>query len=130
MRIPIQISLEHPEPLYHQIKTQLRDLIMGGQLEPGMLLPSIRELAQDLSCSVITIRRVYQDLEAEGLLWTRQGTGTFVANIGEGHMEKHRREVVLSAIREAVDTARRHQYDDDEIREMLEDCLQQREGED
>lgn len=123
MRIPIQISLDHPEPLYHQIKTQLRALIMSGQLQEGMLLPSIRELAHDLSCSVITIRRVYQDLEAEGILRTRQGTGTFVADIGESDKEQHRTEHVRKAIYETIEIARRHQFTDREIIDMLSDCL-------
>lgn len=127
MRIPIQISLEHPEPLYHQIKTQLRALIMSGYLTQGTLLPSIRELAQDLSCSVITIRRVYQDLEAEGLLRTRQGTGTFVADIADADKESHRRMTVMSAIREAVQIARNHQYEDEEIKKLFLECLDESE---
>lgn len=126
MRLPIQVSLEHPEPLYHQIKTQLRDLIVSGQLQEGMLLPSIRELAQDLSCSVITIRRVYQDLESEGILRTRQGTGTFVADIGDIDREAHRRNTVQTLMREAIDTARRHRYSDKEIMEMFASCLAER----
>ena len=54
MHIPIQISPDHPEPIYRQITTQLRELIVSGQLAPGSPLPSIRSLAQSLSCSVIT----------------------------------------------------------------------------
>lgn len=73
MWIPIQINETSAEPLYHQITVQLRALIVSRQLAAGTLLPSIRELAQQLKCSIITIRRVYQDLEAQGLLRTRQG---------------------------------------------------------
>ena len=65
MRIPIQINENSAEPLYHQIETQ-RSLIISGQIEEGTLLPSIREFAGNLNCSVITVRRVYQDLENEG----------------------------------------------------------------
>lgn len=85
MWIPIQINENSAEPLYHQIETQLRSLIVSGQIEEGTLLPSIREFAGSLNCSVITVRRVYQDLENEGLLRTRQGTGTFVASVGAGN---------------------------------------------
>jgi GntR family transcriptional regulator len=130
VRIPIRVSLDHPEPLYHQIKTQLRALIMSGQLEQGMLLPSIRELANDLSCSVITIRRVYQDLENEGLLKTRQGTGTFVAHIEQDEKEKHKLEAVIRAMEEAIKIARQHQYDDEEIQKLFIQCLSKRERED
>lgn len=83
MRIPVQINENSAEPLYRQVENQLRALIISGQLHEGTLLPSIREFAADLKCSVITIRRVYQDLENEGLLRTRQGTGTFVTGVEE-----------------------------------------------
>lgn len=83
MRIPVQINENSAEPLYRQVENQLRALIISGQLQEGTLLPSIREFAADLKCSVITIRRVYQDLENEGLLRTRQGTGTFVTGVEE-----------------------------------------------
>lgn len=119
MKIPIRVSLDHPEPLYHQIATQLRFLIMSGKLQEGELLPSIRELAQELSCSVITIRRVYQDLEREGLLHTRQGAGTFVAKIDQQEAEHHRLEAVRNAIMQAIQTARQHHYTDQEIKDMF-----------
>lgn len=84
MWIPIQINENSAEPLYHQIETQLRSLIISGAITEGTLLPSIREFAGDLKCSVITVRRVYQDLENEGLLRTRQGTGTLYPISGPG----------------------------------------------
>ena len=89
MWIPIQINEQSAEPLYHQIEVQLRAIIVSGQMAEGTLLPSIRELAQMIKCSVITIRRVYQDLENEGLLRTRQGTGTFIAKVGDEMRDKH-----------------------------------------
>lgn len=103
MWIPIQINENSAEPLYHQIETQLRSLIIGGVITEGTLLPSIREFAGDLKCSVITVRRVYQDLENEGLLRTRQGTGTFVSHVGDGAMEEYKREAVRKALEGAVD---------------------------
>ncbi|MEF3302807.1 GntR family transcriptional regulator [Paenibacillus sp. GYB003] len=107
MRIPIRLSEDSAEPMYHQIEVQLRSLILSGTLPTGTLLPSIRELAQDLSCSIITIRRVYQDLENEGLLRTKQGTGTFVAAVGDTEREHYRTGAVAEAFRAAIDTAMR-----------------------
>ncbi|NEW06954.1 GntR family transcriptional regulator [Paenibacillus sp. SYP-B3998] len=104
MKIPIQVSVDRAEPIYHQIEVQLRALILSGQLAEGTQLPSIREFASDLSCSVITIRRVYQDLENEGILRTRQGTGSFVAQVGETVREQYRKEAVIEAMRGAVRT--------------------------
>ncbi|QJD86825.1 GntR family transcriptional regulator [Cohnella herbarum] len=103
MWLPIRIDEQRPEPLYHQIEVQLRGLILGGQLKEGTLLPSIRELAVSLKCSAITVRRVYQDLENEGLIRTRQGTGTFVAGVEEVARDEHRLERVAEELERAVD---------------------------
>jgi GntR family transcriptional regulator len=103
--LPIQINEHSAEPLYHQIESQLRALIRSGRLEENTLLPSNRELAQNLQCSLITIRRVYQDLEAEGLLRTRQGTGTFVAKVDTDAGGKQLLEAVQAAVSSAVDAA-------------------------
>ncbi|MBB3114544.1 GntR family transcriptional regulator [Paenibacillus phyllosphaerae] len=130
MWIPIQINEQSAEPLYHQIEVQLRALIVSGQLAEGTLLPSIRELAQMVKCSVITVRRVYQDLENEGLLRTRQGTGTFVAKVGEEMRDKHRRSSVIEAFEAAVDAGLRVQCTDAEMREMLESVLVRKRDED
>lgn len=126
--IPIQINEQSAEPLYHQIEVQLRASIVSGQMEEGTLLPSIRELAQMLKCSVITIRRVYQDLESEGLLRTRQGTGTFVAKVSDEMRDKHRLSAVKDALEHAVDAGRRVQCTDEEIMKLLEEILKRKRG--
>ncbi len=66
-------------PFYRQITDQLTDLIRRGTLSPGAQLPSVRDLAVQLKVSLITTRRAYGDLEAAGLIVSRQGQGTFVA---------------------------------------------------
>ena len=109
--------------MYHQIEVQLRALILSGSLPKGTLLPSIREFAQDLSCSIITIRRVYQDLENEGLLRTRQGTGTFVASVGEAEREQYRTVAVADAFRSAIETAQRVQMTRSETERLFRECL-------
>ena len=123
-RIPIHLSMDDPEPMYRQIESQLRDFILSGQLEPGTRLSSMRALAGDLSCSVITTRRAYEDLEAEGFLRTRQGMGTVVAEIPEEKMSAYRREAVDGAFREAVRAGRRAGLTQEELRDILEETLQ------
>jgi GntR family transcriptional regulator len=125
MLLPIHISPDSAEPMYHQIKVQLRALILGGKLAEHTPLPSIRELSLDLSCSVITIRRVYQDLENEGLIRTKQGTGTFVAKVHEEERARHMLEAVSVKFREAVETARRYKCTPEEMRELLEEAIGQ-----
>lgn len=121
--IPVRISMDDPEPMYRQIESQLRDFILSGQLPPGTKLPSVRALAKDLACSVITTRRAYQDLEGEGFIRTRQGMGTVVAEIAEDRMSAHRREPVETAFKEAVRAGRRAGFTEEELREILKETL-------
>lgn len=67
------------QPIYDQIYSQIKAQIIAGQLRPGEALPSIRALAKDLKISVITTKRAYDELEAEGLIDTVAGKGCFVA---------------------------------------------------
>ena len=75
----IYIDNKSGAPIYDQIKTQIKAQIMGGELLADELLPSIRGLAKDLRISFITTKRAYDDLEAEGFLYTVPGKGCFVA---------------------------------------------------
>lgn len=65
-------------PIYEQIKEQIKKAIYEGELKEGEALPSIRQLAKDLSISVITTTRAYNDLEQEGFLTSVQGKGFYV----------------------------------------------------
>ena len=80
----ILISNTSTRPLYEQIKDQLKDAILQGELAPGDALPSIRAFAAALKVSVLTIRRVYDDLEQEGFVTSQVGKGTFVS---QGNVE-------------------------------------------
>src|SRR5690606_35612108 len=124
MRLPIQINEQSAEPLYHQIGVQLRALILSGQLQEGTLLPSIRELAQMEKCSVTTVKRVYNDLEAEGLLRTRQGTGTYVAQVSEQERDKQRLSAVVEAIEAAIEAGKRVQCSEAELKQIFLEAMQ------
>lgn len=76
MRIPLERS--SPEPMYRQIQGFLRDQILSGALPPDAQLPSSRSLADELGVSRITVTNAYAELEAEGLVLTRSGSGTYV----------------------------------------------------
>lgn len=123
MWLPIRIDEHKPEPLYHQIEVQLRGLILGGQLAEGTLLPSIRELAGALKCSAITVRRVYQDLENERLIRTRQGMGTFVAGVDAGARDEHRLERASEAMAGAIDTGLQLHCTLEELERLFEDLI-------
>lgn len=127
-RIPLRLSMDDPEPMYAQIESQLRDFILSGELPEGTKLPSVRGLAGELACSVITTRRAYQDLEQGGFIRTRQGVGTVVAPIDSEKKEIYRREPVAAALREAVRTGRRAGFSNEELREIFEEALEEGEG--
>ena len=67
------------QPIYEQIFAHIKGQILSGALPPGTALPSIRSLAKDLRISVITTKRAYDELEAEGFLVTVAGKGSYVA---------------------------------------------------
>ncbi|TNJ66384.1 GntR family transcriptional regulator [Paenibacillus hemerocallicola] len=75
----LSVSLASGEPIYAQIKEQIKKQILSGQLREGEPLPSIRNLAHDLQISVITTKRAYDELEQEGLVVSVAGKGTFVS---------------------------------------------------
>lgn len=118
-RLPIRVSMDDMDPMYRQVEDQLRDLILRGGLAPGSRLPSVRSLAHDLSCSVITTRRAYHDLMQEGLIRTHQGLGAVVADVGTDERRRHRRTAVRAALWEAVDTGRQMGCSPAEIEEIF-----------
>ncbi|MDF2658070.1 MAG: GntR family transcriptional regulator [Paenibacillus sp.] len=130
IRLPIQISEQSREPIYHQIEQQLLSCIVSGQLKPGTPLPSIRALAGDLACSVITVSRAYQNLEQQRYIQTIQGKGTFVAEMEAKQQKQVADASLYQAFRTVVEMSFRLQMDPDTTRktfeQVLEDMLKER----
>lgn len=97
----IIISNQSELPIYAQIKEQIKEQILNGQISEGTVLPSIRSLAKDVGVSVITTTRVYNDLEKEGFISTMQGRGSVVLST-DNHMLK---EQFLMRIEQGIETA-------------------------
>ena len=76
--LEILIDMKSGVPFYRQIIEQVKFAIARGDLEPGDRLPTVRQLAVDLSINPNTVIRAYRELEIEGMLATQQGSGTFV----------------------------------------------------
>jgi len=96
------LSASDPRPMYQQIVDQVTAKVMGGDWTAGQSLPSIRELAAASRVSVITVRRAYEELERAGVIATRQGKGSVVAERGDlptalMHEELHRQLAALLA---------------------------------
>ena len=75
----IQINNSSNDPIYLQIKNQIKSQIISGDLQVGDKLPSIRFMAKELRISMITAKRAFDELEAEGFIDSVQGKGNFVA---------------------------------------------------
>ena len=101
------ISAAAPGTLYQQIVNGLKREISEGRLAPGTALPSFRGLAEDLLVSVITVKRAYEDLEREGIIYRRQGLGTFVSDtadeLSRDAKKARARELLAEALREATE---------------------------
>ena len=81
-------------PLYEQIVQQIQRQILSGTLPQGELLPGVRTLAADLSVSIITTRRAYEELERDGYIKTLPGRGSIVSiENREPLLELHRQEM-------------------------------------
>ena len=102
----ILISNTSDAPLYQQIKEQIIDAILKGELVEGDPLPSIRAFANDLKVSVLTIRRVYDDLEKEGFVNSQVGIGTFVSTSNVELLRDSKRRLVEQKMLEMIQTAK------------------------
>ena len=80
MTTQLFLSATDPRPMYRQIIDQITARVMAGDWSPGQGLPSIRELAAASGVSVITVKRAYEELERAGLIVTRHGKGSVVAD--------------------------------------------------
>ena len=116
----ILISNNSDVPLYQQIKDQLKDAIRRQELKQGDMLPSIRTFANELRVSVLTIRRVYDDLEQEGFVVSQVGIGTFV-NVGNVELLRDsRRREVEEKMADMIATAKSLDISKEELWQMLE----------
>ncbi|MFC2155333.1 GntR family transcriptional regulator [Acidobacteriota bacterium] len=115
----IIISNSSDDPIYEQIGKQIKSQIISGELAEGEPLPSIRKLAKELQISVITTKRVYEELENEGFIDTVSGKGSFVAVQNKAFLREKKMKIVEEKLNEAITEARILSIGFDELKEML-----------
>lgn len=115
------ISSVSGEPIYEQIKNQIRSAVMSGELEAGEALPSLRKLAKELRVSVLTVTRAYNELADEGVAQNLQGKGTFVMDKGNELMRRQLETQVRENLAEAIHAAKAADIALSELGRMLED---------
>jgi len=110
------LSVSDPRPMYQQIVDQITARVMAGDWPSGQALPSIRELAAESGVSVITVKRAYEELELVGVIVTRHGKGSIVAEqpdhargLHENSLVQHLSEAVRAAERLGLDRKTLHE---------------------
>lgn len=117
----VVVSNSSDVPLYVQIKEQIKDAILKGELEDGELLPSIRSFfANDVQVSVLTVRRVYEELEKEGFAVSQAGRGTFVSMGNLELLRDSKRRIIEQDLQKAVHNAKLFDIAKDDLYAMLD----------
>lgn len=116
----IIISNSSNVPLYEQVKEQIKNKIVSNELKAGEVLPSIRNLANDLRISVITTKSAYEELEKEGYVETIPGKGTYVANKNTELIKEEQLQKIEGLIDTAVSIAKISGISKEDIKEMLD----------
>lgn len=116
----IIVSNTSDSPLYQQIKDQIKDAILIEELVDGEALPSIRSFANDLKVSVLTIRRVYEELEQEGFVTSQVGKGTFVSTGNLELLRDSKRRHVEQKMQDMIQTAKSLNISKEELMEMMD----------
>ena len=83
----LRINEKSGVPVWVQIRNHLLFLIKSEQIKPGDVLPTVRELAARLGVNYNTVHKVYQDLEADGLICSSRGKRSFVADVDSGKLD-------------------------------------------
>lgn len=116
----IVVSNASPDPIYAQIKDQLKAAIINDQVVPGEKLPSIRRLASQLRVSVITTKRAYDELELEGFIDSMQGRGSFVASKNTELLKEEQRKKVEDHLKSALAAAPAAGLSIAELKELID----------
>ncbi|NLJ64233.1 MAG: GntR family transcriptional regulator [Christensenellaceae bacterium] len=116
----IRIKNSSNDPIYLQIKNQIRDAIINGEFEAEELLPSIRVLAKELRVSVITTKRAYDELEREGYIHSVQGKGSFVAAQNKELMREKMLKKIEASLLDALRYAKLAEISKEELVQILD----------
>ncbi|HOV24796.1 MAG TPA: GntR family transcriptional regulator [Pseudobacteroides sp.] len=121
----IVISNSSGVPIYEQIKEQIKNAILSGELSEGEVLPSIRQLAKDLKISVITTTRAYGDLEQEGFVANVQGKGCYVLPKNSEMVREQLLRNIEESFTAAINSAKIAKISKDELRTIFETMLKE-----
>ena len=120
----IQINNSSDEPIYLQIKNQIKAQIISGDLKVGEQLPSIRFLAKEIRVSMLTAKRAFDELELDGFINSVQGKGNFVAAQNKELIREEYLKKIESKLQEVVELSEIADVSSDELIEMLKSYVE------
>lgn len=102
----IIISNNVNKPIYEQITSQIKAMIMSGELKTGEAIPSMRALAKSIHVSVITVQKAYEDLQRDGFIETTVGRGSFVAARNKEFYQEEQQKLAEEHLQAAAEIGR------------------------
>ena len=121
----IILDYQDRRPIYEQITSQMKNMILSGKLEEGSQLPSIRVLAKDLRISVITTKRAYEELERDGFIITVAGKGSYVAENNSAVLKEEKMKQLEENVRRLIEEAYNSGISKEEVKEIFDICLEE-----
>lgn len=107
------------KPIYEQITSQIKAMILKGELKPGDPMPSMRKLAKDLHVSVITTQRAYDDLVKDGFIITIPAKGTFVSAENQEFIREENLRKIEDLLTSASELAKQNNLSLEELQRTL-----------
>ncbi len=102
----IIISNNANKPIYEQITSQIKAMIMSGELQAGDAIPSMRALAKSIHVSVITVQKAYEELQRDGFIETTVGRGSFVSAQNKKFYQEAQQRIAEEHLKIAADIGR------------------------
>ena len=115
----IVISNNAGKPIYEQITTQVKAMIISGELKAGDAIPSMRALAKSIHVSVITVQRAYEELQRDGFIETTVGRGSFVSAQNKEFYQEEQQRIAEEHLQIAAEIGRTNRISLEKLKELL-----------
>ena len=125
----IIISSNTSKPIYEQITSQIKAMIMSGELKTGDPIPSMRALAKSIHVSVITVQKAYEDLQRDGFIETTAGKGCYVSVQNQDFYLEEQQKKIEEKFAEAIEIARTSGISLNKLTDLLTLMYQEDDGE-
>ncbi len=119
IKMEIIISNNANKPIYEQITSQIKSMIMSGELQAGDSIPSMRSLAKSIHVSVITVQKAYEDLQRDGFIDTTVGRGSFVSAQNREFYQEEQQRIAEEHLQAAAEIGRTNNISLDKLTELL-----------